>query len=202
MLDAPTDQDLPDDVEALRALLIERDTELSALRATVRHRDLQIEKLKLQLAKLRRMQFGRSSEKLAQQIEQLELQIEELETPTVLPPRSSKPSTADAPARRALPEQLPRESIIHAPVCACPDCGGALSDLGEDVSEILDYVPSHWKVIRHVRPKRICESCRSIHQAPAPSRPIARGIAGAGLLAHVLVSKYADHLPLYRQAEI
>lgn len=202
MLDAPTDQDLPDDIEALRALLIERDTELSALRATVRYRDLQIEKLKLQLAKLRRMQFGRSSEKLAQQIEQLELLIEELETPAAMPARASAPSTPASSAQRALPEHLPRESVVHAPVCACPDCGGTLRDLGEDVSEILDYVPSHWKVIRHVRPKRICEGCRSIHQASAPSRPIPRSHAGAGLLAHVLVSKYADHLPLYRQAEI
>lgn len=202
MLDAPTSDDLPHDVGALRALLIERDTELSALRAKIRHRDLQIEKLKLQLAKLRRMQFGRSSEKIAQQIEQLELLIEELETPTAIPARASASSMPDLPARRALPEHLPRESVVHAPVCACPACGGALRDLGEDVSEILDYVPSHWKVIRHVRPKRICEGCRSIHQAPAPSRPIPRGHAGAGLLAHVLVSKYADHLPLYRQAEI
>jgi transposase len=150
MLDASTDQDLPDDVEVLRALLIESRAQTAKLSATVRHHELQIEKLKLQLAKLRRMQFGRSSEKLAQQIEQLELLIEELETPTTLPPRSSRPAAPDATARRALPEHLPRESVVHAPVCACPDCGGALRDLGEDVSEILDYVPSHWKVIRHV----------------------------------------------------
>ena len=193
MLDAPTTPDLPDDVDALRALLIESRAQTAKLSATVRHHELQIEKLKLQLAKLRRMQFGRSSEKLAQQIEQLELLIEELETPVTLPARRATSTLPETPARRALPEHLPRESVMHASVCTCLDCGGALRDLGEDVSEILDYVPSHWKVIRHVRPKRICEGCRSIHQAPAPSRPIARSHAGAGLLAHVLVSKYADH---------
>src|SRR6201996_3740015 len=85
---------------------------------------------------------------------------------------------------------------------ACPDCGGKLRDLGEDVSEVLEYVPARFKVIRHVRPKLSCTKCDVIVQAGAPSRPIARGSAGPGLLAHVLVSKYADHLPLYRQAEI
>jgi transposase len=84
----------------------------------------------------------------------------------------------------------------------CPSCGGALSKLGEDVSEVLEYVPALFKVIRHVRPKLSCTKCDAIVQAEAPSRPIERGLAGPGLLAHVLVSKYADHLPLYRQAEI
>jgi transposase len=200
MLDAAATDDLPDDVDALRALLLASRAQAAKLTATVHHHALQIEKLKLQLARLRRMQFGRSSEKLSQQIEQLELLIEELETPTAVPGKPEvSPAPERAPARRALPAHLPRESIVHEPACHCPDCGGSLRDLGEEVSEVLDYVPSHWKVIRHVRPKRICEG---IHQAPAPSRPIARGQAGAGLLAHVLVSKYADHQPLYRQAEI
>src|SRR5215813_610971 len=85
---------------------------------------------------------------------------------------------------------------------ACPDCGGELRKLSEDVSEMLEYVPESFQVIRQVRPKLSCRQCERILQAPAPSRPIARGLAGAGLLAHVLVSKYADHLPLYRQCEI
>ena len=114
MLDAPTNQDLPDDVGALRALLIESRAQTAKLSATVRHHELQIEKLKLQLAKLRRMQFGRSSEKLAQQIEQLELLIEELETPAALPPRFTAATKPDAHARRALPDHLPRESVVHA----------------------------------------------------------------------------------------
>jgi transposase len=90
---------------------------------------------------------------------------------------------------------MPREEC-------CPDCGGALKHLGDDISEMLELEPVRFKVIRHVRPKLACASCDAIVQAPAPPRPIERGMAGPGLLAHVLVSKYADHVPLYRQAEI
>jgi transposase len=97
---------------------------------------------------------------------------------------------------------LPREEQVHRAACECPGCGGKLKPLGEDVSEVLEYVPARFKVIRHVRPKFSCGQCQSIVQAAAPSRPIARGLAGPGLLAHVLVAKYADHLPLYRQSEI
>ena len=84
----------------------------------------------------------------------------------------------------------------------CPDCGGTLTKLGEDVSEVLEYIPANFKVIRHVRPKLSCTACDVIVQTPAPSRPIDRGIAGPGLLAHVMTAKFADHLPLYRQSEI
>jgi transposase len=102
-----------------------------------------------------------------------------------------------------LPDHLPRETRNYAPKQeACPDCGGELKHLGEDVSEILEYVPDHFKVIRQVRPKSACAGCERIVQAQAPSRPIERSFAGPGLLAHVLVSKYCDHLPLYRQSEI
>ncbi len=112
-------------------------------------------------------------------------------------------NVAAKPARRPLPEHLPREVRKYLPKQeACPDCGGKLKHLGEDVSEILEYVPARFKVIRQVRPKLACACCERIVQAEAPSRPIERGIAGPGLLAHVLVSKYCDHLPLYRQSEI
>ncbi len=84
----------------------------------------------------------------------------------------------------------------------CPDCGGQLRHFGDDVSEQLEYVPESFKVIRHVRPKFNCAGCDRVVEAPAPSRPIERGLAGAGLLAHVIVSKFADPLPLYRQSEI
>lgn len=84
----------------------------------------------------------------------------------------------------------------------CPDCGGHLKPLGEDVSEVLDYVPASFRVIRHVWPKLACGRCDTIVQAPAASRPITRGMAGSGLLTHVLVAKYCDHLPLYRQSGI
>ena len=104
--------------------------------------------------------------------------------------------------RRPLPEALPRDIVTHAGSCACPACGGVLRPLGENITEILDYVPGSFRVIRHVRPKLSCRRCETIAQAPAPSLPVRRGRAGPGLLAHVLVAKYCDHLPLHRQAEI
>ena len=114
-------------------------------------------------------------------------------------------STASAakPARRALPDHLPRQTRRHEPKeTVCPQCQGELRKLGEDVSEMLEYVPASFVVIRHVRTKLSCTKCDCIVQAEAPSRPIERGLAGPGLLAHVLVSKYCDHQPLYRQSEI
>jgi transposase len=188
---APTAAPLPDDVDALKRLVVEQQA--------------QIEHLKLLIAKLRRLQFGRSSEKLSREIEQLELRLEELQTAQAQATTVQEPSAQperEKPARKPLPEHLPREELVHQPACACPDCGGALRRVGEDVSEVLEYVPEHFKVVRHVRPKLSCASCQRIVQASAPSRPIARGLAGPGLLAHVLVAKYADHLPLYRQAQI
>jgi transposase len=101
-----------------------------------------------------------------------------------------------------LPDHLPRHVVEHVTACACPACGGTLRRLGEDVTEVLDYVPASFRVVRHVRPKFSCRQCETITQAPAPSLPIRRGRAGPGLLAHVLVAKFCDHLPLYRQSEI
>src|SRR5450631_2482097 len=173
-------------------------------------RDTEIEHLKLLIGKLRRMQFGRKSEKLDRQIEQLELRLDELQATQAenaavsdAPAAVAPAGNTARPARRLLPEHLPREVRKYMPKQeACPDCGGKLRFLGEDVSEILEYVPARFKVIRQVRPKLACACCERIVQAAAPSRPIERGVAGPGLLAHVLVSKYCDHLPLYRQSEI
>jgi len=206
---------LPDlhqlDPAALKALILSQHEQLLSKDEQLLSRDHEIEHLKLLIAKLRRMQFGRKSEKLDRQIEQLELRLDELQatqaenssalqTPAVVAPG---PKGNEKPARRALPEHLPREVRKYPPKQkACPDCGGELKFLGEDVSEILEYVPAQFKVIRQVRAKLACACCERIVQAPAPSRPIERGIAGPGLLAHVLVSKYCDHLPLYRQSEI
>jgi hypothetical protein len=165
-------------------------------------RDHEIQHLKLLIAKLQRMQFGRRSEKVERQIEQLELKLEELEAnraesaSVIEPPATaSTPAVISKPARRPLPEHLPRQIETHAPAeQSCPQCGGTLARLGEDVSEMLEYVPASFKVIRHVRPKLSCIACDVIVQAPAPSRPIERGIAGPGLLAHVLTAKYCDYV--------
>jgi transposase len=106
-------------------------------------------------------------------------------------------------ARQPLPEHRPRDILTYTPQAkACPQCQGKLGYLGEDVSETLDYVPGHFKVIRHVRPKYSCTCCSHIVHASAPSRPIERGILAPGMLAQLAVAKYAYHLPLYRQAQM
>ena len=202
---------LPDDPQALKALIGElvgelqrREAELDARHHTITVQEQQIHRLQLQIAVLRRARFGRRSEKLDQQLSQLELMLEELQS-THAEAVADRPTKSDAkrPVRRRLPDHLPRETHTHAPEAdACPACGGALKPLGEDVTEVLEYVPASFKVIRIVRPKCACAACDTIVQAEAPSRPIARGLAGPGLLAHVLVAKYADHLPLNRQSEI
>ncbi|MGX2032482.1 IS66 family transposase [Methylocaldum gracile] len=182
---------LPDEIPALKTLI-------EAQRVEIAH-------LKLLVAKLRRQQFGRRSEKMAGLLDQLELQLEELETGDAELAAIVEPRAAERRVRtpRSLPDHLPRETQVHAPGLAeCPDCGGPLKPLGEEVAEILEYVPARFRVIRHVRPKCACARCDRIVQASAPSRPIAQGLAGPGLLAHVLVSKYGDHLPLYRQSAI
>ena len=195
----PTALDLPDDVETLKRLLLEE-------RAARQVDQAQITSLKLQLSYLKRQQYGQSSEQLSEKIAQLELTLEDLEAAASIASGTAPvPTVREKSVRRPLPAGLPRQRIVHDPLpqgCACPACGGALKLLGEDVSEMLEYIPSSFKVIRHVRPKLACARCDKIVQAAAPSRPIARGLAGPGLLAHVLVSKFADHLPLYRQSQI
>lgn len=196
---------LPDDPHALKVLIGELIGQLEARDQALSSLEQQIAHLKLQIAVLRRAQYGRRSERLDQQLAQLELLLDELHNAQAetLADRPSKLETAQRPARRPLPAHLPRETHTHAPeATACPACGGTLKPLGEDVSEVLEYVPASFKVIRQVRPKLACACCDTIVQVPAPDRPIARGLAGPGLLAHVLVSKYADHLPLYRQSTI
>jgi transposase len=208
----PEAADLPNDVEALKGVLIQRDAalaersaKLEVAEALVLSQKLELEKLRFEIACLKRQKYGRSSEQLDRELTQMQLSIEDLEASLAQRPVHVRPAVKQAPtqpARRPLPEHLPREEIVHDPPCACPACGGELRRLGEDVSEMLEYVPGRYKVIRHVRPKLSCASCQKIVQVSAPSRPIERGIAGPGLLAHVLVSKYCDHLPLYRQSQI
>jgi transposase len=179
----------------------------------------EIARLKFQLARYRgpsahgldpwRAEFGRSSEKLAREVEQLELALEALETNQAERLATASPAVAAAvetaaeaqkPARRPLPQHLPREDLRHPAPCTCPSCGGALRKIGDEVSETLDYVPGRFKVVRHIREKLSCRVCDTVVAAPAPDHAIGR--AGAELLAHIVVSKYDDHLPLYRQAEI
>src|SRR5277367_1197477 len=205
--------DIRSDPDALRAFELACQAELKAAELSVQLRTLEIEKLKFQIAKLRRMQFGRSSERITRQIEQLELQLEELETgeaediaKAAAEDRPKPMRQRVKPKRKPLPDHLPRQEIVHQPeadgACTCPDCGAGMAKLGEDVTEVLDYVPGRFQVIRHVRPKYACKACDAITQAPAPAMPTPRGRATPAMLAHLLVSKYCDHLPLYRQSEI
>ena len=209
----PTPPPLPDSIEDLKHLVLAMQADMEAVRLerdtlkSGRLNDKQeIERLTLLLAKLQRLLFGQKSEKLVRQIEQLELELEELHIKqgdhSVLP-EPVTPPTRTAPVRKPLPEHLPRDIQEHLPqACCCPDCGGAWQRIGEDVSEVLDYVPASLRVVRHVRPRFSCRQCDRMAQAPAPSRPLARSYAGAGLLSHIMVSKYLDHLPLYRQSQM
>src|ERR1700693_1864383 len=196
--------------------LAERDRVIAVRDAELYAKTLQIEHLKAQLAVLRRARFGRSSEKLDREIEQLELALGELEESVAesnarteqagqerASPARTKPTDRKPGGRKPLPAHLPRERVLHepAPVCAC--CGGTvLRRIGDDVTEVVEYGPSSFKVMQHVRPKLSCRACEAIAQAPLPPCPIERGRPGPGLLAHVVVSKYADGLPLYRQSAI
>ncbi len=196
---------LPDDIDALKALVLAGETLVAVLRSQLVTRAVEIDQLKLQIARLRRMQFGRKSEKLDGQIEQMELKLEELQTEEAVAQVKAVLSraTRQPSIRKPLPAHLPRQTETHLPeAAACPECGGKLITLGEDVSEQLEYVPASFRVIRLVRPTRACACCHHIAQAPAASRPMVRGLAGPGLLAHVLVAKFCDHLPLYRQSVI
>jgi len=201
----PKAAELPNDVEALKSIVLERSAKLEAAEALLLFQKLELEKLRFEIACLKRIKYGRSSEQLDRELTQMQLSIEDLEASLAAKPAEVRPAPkepTEKPVRRPLPEQLPREQIVHDNPCACPACGGQLRPLGEDVSEVLEYVPGRFKVIRHVRPKLSCSACQKIVQPAAPSRPIERGLAGPGLLAHVLVSKYSDHLPLYRQSQI
>lgn len=203
--------DLPDDPEDLRRFASDLQRALAALEAEVQAKTLLVEKLKHQLAVLSRARFGRSSEKLDAQIEQLELLIGDLEeneaqqnAAAARSQRCSSPAAQKKPPVRApLPAHLPLETIVHEPPCVCPACGGTrFGRIGADEREVLEYVPAHFKRVLHVRPKMSCRACESVVQAPMPSLPIEKGRPGPQLLAQVIVSKYCDHLPLHRQSAI
>jgi len=208
--------------EKLASLISARDEELIRLEAELAShrktlsqqsdelhaRSARIDHLKLMVDKLRHVIFGAKSEKILIQLSQLELQLEDEETTYAKLEAEAErvapsPQAKTRPDRKPLPEHLPREVVVHTLGSdCCADCGGELRQFGEDISEQLEYIPDSFKVIRHVRPKFACGGCDRIVAAPAASRPIERGLAGPGLLAHVIMSKFGDHLPLYRQSEI
>lgn len=199
--------DLPEDVESLRAIIAAQAIELADQARRLHTRDTLIEKLKAQLAALRRARFGASSEKVERAIEQLELALEDIEATAVETAPALPAKAEDAknkPARQPLPDHLPRHEEVHeVQDCACPTCGGRdFLKAGSVVSEVLDYVPASFRVVRHVQRRIVCKGCDTEIKAAMPSPPIERGKPGAGLIAHVLVAKYCDHLPLYRQSEI
>jgi transposase len=216
------DSALPKDPAALMAVIAALRGELAEERAARRAAELglqaktlEAERLRVQIARLRHERFGRSSERLAGELAQLELRLDEVLAEIAAAGGTDEAaddtSSAEAPeakarrsGRRPLPESLPRREVEHLPAegCTCRACGGALRKVGEDVTEILEYRPGRFEVVRHVRPAFSCRACEAMMQAPMPALPIERGRPGPGLLAHVLVSKYCDHLPLYRQAEI
>ena len=189
---------LPSDMVLLHGLL--RD-----MAAVVEHRDGEIERLQTIIKQLQRTQFGRRSERLDP--DQLALGLEDLDS-DIERAEASGPHVdveiADKrPRRKPLADHLPREEVvIDVANDACPCCGGVLHSIGESVSEMLDWIPAQLRVLRITRPKYACRTCNTVAPAPAPDRPIAGGLATPALLAQVLVSKYCDHTPLYRQARI
>jgi transposase len=214
---------LPDDINALKAtVLAERDARLKAEAdaalavARVSSAEAMIEHLKLLIAKLKRDRFGPSSERSRKVLDQLELQLEDLETSAAEDESAAVAAAARAghdgtvvqgftrrkPVRGPLPDHLPRERVVVPGPCACPACGGKLAKLGEDITSTLEVVPRQWKVIDYVREKFSCRACEMITQPPAPFHPIARGRAGPNLLAMILYSKFGLHQPLHRQSEV
>ena len=211
-----TTGNLPDDPALLKAMIAALQAENAKISATLRAHDQLIQTLRLRIAKLRKQAFGQSSEKIEREIEQLELALEDLmiaavetdatpinEADTAAPAQPA-PNGAESVMRRRprVSASAIRERRELDPGTCCPDCGGDLRLVGEDVSEILDMIAARMKVVEIARLKKSCRRCEKMVQVPAPSRPIAGSMAGAGLLAHVLVAKFDDHLPLYRQNEI
>jgi transposase len=203
-----------DDIETLRAALAAAHAARLAAEARASGAEAMVEQLKLLIAKFKRDKFGQSSER-ARHLDQLELQLEELEATATEDALAAEAAAARPapdsttvksferrkPVRAPLPASLPRERVVIPAPCSCPSCGGKLAKLGEDITETLEVIPRQWKVIQTVRERFSCRSCETITQPPAPFHPIARGRAGASLLAMVLYGKFGNHLPLNRQSE-
>jgi transposase len=183
----------------------------SRLMGQLQHQNALLEKLTLECAMLKRLKFAAKSEALPSEqrsllqddveadLQALAQEIEQLEpTPAQAPADSSR----QTPKRQSLPAQLPRQEFRHEPDSSVCNCGQPLKRIGEDVAEKLDYVPGVFTVHRHIRGKWACACCQTLRQAPVAPHIIDKGLPTTGLLAQVLVAKYADHLPLYRQEAI
>ncbi|WP_298195808.1 IS66 family transposase [Novosphingobium sp.] len=210
---------LPDDVAALKALLAaatrradDAEARLANAQARESATEAVIAHLKLQIAKLKREQYGTSAERTRRLLEQMELQLEDLETDAAEDDLAAEVASAKAPSvtaferkrpsRKPFPDHLPRERVVIPAPCACPACGGErLSKLGEDVTETLEVIPRSWKVVQTVRERFSCRDCETITQPPAPFHVVPRGWAGPSFLAMLLFEKYGQHQPLNRQAE-
>jgi transposase len=209
------DDSLPDDIATLKQLLRTREADLAQARAEASTAAALIAHLRLTIEKMRREIYGPSSERKARLIEQMELELEELETGVAEDDVAAKQTSAAAtatttvrayarnkPSRKPFPAHLPRERIVVPGPTACACCGSTrLAKLGEDVTETLEVVPRQWKVIQYVREKFTCRSCEAISQTPAPFHVLARGFAGPSLLAMIVFEKYGQHQPLNRQSE-
>jgi len=202
-------------ITALRGELAEERSARRAAELRLQAKTLEAEQLRVQIARLRHERFGQSSERLAGEVEQLELRLDEVLADIAAAggahdaeEETASTKTAEEKARRRgrrpLPESLPRRDVEHLPAAGCACSARAVF---EDVTEVLEYRPGRFEVVRHIRPAFSCRACEATVQAPMPTLPIERGRPGPellahGLLAHVLVSKYCDHLPLYRQSQI
>jgi transposase len=210
---------LPDDVAAPKALLAaatrradDAEARLANAQARESATEAVIAHLKLQIAKLKREQYGASAERTRRLLEQMELQLEDLEADAAEDDCAAEAATAKTasvtaferkrPSRKPFPDHLPRERVVIPAPCACPACGGErLSKLGEDVTETLEVIPRSWKVIQTVRERFSCRDCETITQPPAPFHVVPRRWAGPSFLAMLLFEKYGQHQPLNRQTE-
>jgi transposase/chorismate mutase len=209
----PDADTLPTDPEVLRALLLaERARHAETIARIAQERDAAVgesARLRAIIQELQRHRFGRRSEQLDP--DQLALGLEDTEQ-ALSAAEANEDTTRPAPPRLvgrrgnrgSLPKSLPRiETVIDIESRSCPCCGGALHAIGEDVAERLDVIPAQFRVLVVRRPKYACRACPgTLVQAPAPQRLIEGGLPTEGMIAHVIVGKYADHLPLYRQAQI
>ncbi|MBD1205439.1 MAG: IS66 family transposase [Rhodobacteraceae bacterium] len=208
----------PSEIAVLRAALAAAEArasaaedELTQARAVVSASDAMIRHLQLQIAKLRRAQFGHGAERQTRLIEQLEMQLEDLETDLGQDRARTDGAVAKTtvaaferrrPARKPFPEHLPRERVVIEAPTSCTCCGSArIVKMGEDITDTLEVIPRQWKVIQTVREKFTCRDCERISQPPAPFHPTPRGWAGPNLLAMVLFEKFGQHQPLNRQVE-